>query len=1488
MNQSRYILCLLLISGVGVWSDVFGQNPLRQISIQATGTGTTTGDIATLVIHNKRNTPLHILPQRVFIPSSGQYQPYLADIPSTLVAPGKTDTVTLKGYCTDARLPSAPSLVELIPMEKWIPIRQPDSTLAGNGTYLVTRHSVVPFTKDHISYIIISAAYKPLYPAPDSTLVIQWPGTEIPVGGTLDHVSRPDLYATVMCRALELLETEANDHERHQPYTTPFTVDSLKERQAVIQQLLWMYASALAGKKYSMEEFSGKVYEQFKTKSKLNSIPALEKQKLDEGILEFWNVFISVARTTHLFHVNIQPGIAGVMVDVPVDTIPYPWSMVPLVETIMKPYFVKAVPVKPASPVLPIISASSTVGSLLLIAFYNQETAQDCGFTLAAESTPSACHLSNGTIQLTVSPDSVYRFAWSSGDTLQNLVGVAPGMYMVTVTQPGTTCMQTAAVTVDNIDTPIMTEVISTDADCGMHNGSASPSVNPPGIYAYAWSNGSQDQVQSNLSPGVYTLTVTADGTCGDTVTVEIHELPPAFTVDVAGMDAHCGSQDGSAEVTVSPEGQYQYAWSNGSSNSQMTNLAPGHYSLTVSLPGSNCFILDSVTIGELPASFTLLPASIAADCGWNNGSASITVDPPGDYMYLWSNDQSGTAVAGLPPGTYSVTVTQTGTTCSQAVSIMVDSLPPAFHLSYTATASDCGQNNGTATVLVDPPGAYQYIWPNNWQDATATQLAAGTYEVTVSIPGTNCTQQITVLIDQVPIDIDIYTSTTKANCNQADGTATVDSITGADNYSVSAQWSDGQTGMQAIQLAPGTYTVTLFFEAPTCAFTLTDTVMVGQESANWIAGFTTTEADCGFSNGGAAIQVDPPGDYTYLWSNQQTGPALQQVPAGTYQVTVSDTHGCFLFFSVDIGQHPVNFIDITGTLPGNCAGDGEVTFTLTSPGSGPLNVEVVRQSDTYTIMLQLLPGAYSLSSYLPVESGAYWITAFDPVAGPGCADTVSVTVADMTPALMTNPDTYVTSQDQPVSGNFISNDSGLGLFAIATTNAIGGTVTFSANGDFTFVPGGGFSGEATFLYTVQDACGNTASANVTIIVNQVICDFTISTVTIPANCGVSNGTIQVNVNESGSYAYSWNTGANGNVLGNVSAGNYTVTITDINLGCSLAFTIPLGQYPADYIQNATVNQPTCTTEAEIQLTLTVPGPQNMLTMSVTHPGGTNVFSVSPGLIHLSDYITLAAGSYSIDVFIGNPGPSCMDHFNATINATPYIAIQTEVIFPPSVPGGNDGEATVIVTVPGQSPYTILLNTVNIGQSNDGIIEIYDLETGMYTVQIIDANGCASNILILDVPPATGILSFGATIGNLPVLADTREQAEGKGNQWTGLGLYGTFHYCIGKSNQALRLLFIPGLATGDGDFRNYLEGENRVTLYRYAGKNHKAQLQGGFGFRNQVDLPGHASAYLSLTASSTLRFKNAMIIQSEIALRGWSTFETPQWRLLLTFPACR
>ncbi|NNJ72813.1 MAG: tandem-95 repeat protein, partial [Enterobacterales bacterium] len=104
------------------------------------------------------------------------------------------------------------------------------------------------------------------------------------------------------------------------------------------------------------------------------------------------------------------------------------------------------------------------------------------------------------------------------------------------------------------------------------------------------------------------------------------------------------------------------------------------------------------------------------------------------------------------------------------------------------------------------------------------------------------------------------------------------------------------------------------------------------------------------------------------------------------------------------------------------------------------------------------------------------------PTPPPIVIDNIPVAVAD----------TYTTDEDVAVTGNVSSNDTGLQdapvTYVVATAPA-SGSLSLATNGQFTYTPAAGFSGEITFIYRVTDSDGDSATTTVTITVNAVVVD---------------------------------------------------------------------------------------------------------------------------------------------------------------------------------------------------------------------------------------------------------------------------------------------------------------------------------------------------------------------------------------------------------------
>ncbi|MBP6793672.1 MAG: hypothetical protein KA143_01390, partial [Saprospiraceae bacterium] len=82
-------------------------------------------------------------------------------------------------------------------------------------------------------------------------------------------------------------------------------------------------------------------------------------------------------------------------------------------------------------------------------------------------------------------------------------------------------------------------------------------------------------------------------------------------------------------------------------------------------------------TIGEdendtMDCSFTVFATPGSSTCGLSNGEIILTTTPPGSYSYAWSNGAVTSILLDIPAGSYSVTVTRVGTSCSEIKQVTV------------------------------------------------------------------------------------------------------------------------------------------------------------------------------------------------------------------------------------------------------------------------------------------------------------------------------------------------------------------------------------------------------------------------------------------------------------------------------------------------------------------------------------------------------------------------------------------------------------------------------------------------------------------------------------------------------------------------------------------------------------------------------------------------------------------------------------------------
>lgn len=332
------------------------------------------------------------------------------------------------------------------------------------------------------------------------------------------------------------------------------------------------------------------------------------------------------------------------------------------------------------------------------------------------------------------------------------------------------------------------------------------------GAYAYSWSNGATTADINDLLPGTYTCTVT-DAVGTSVVLAPVVLNNPVFGVAIsAQQEVSCrGGSDGIVSVGVlGGNGALSYSWSNGATSPTLTGLTAGTYQVTV-VDITGCVQSTAAVVTQpavaLSAAVSSTPQTLN---GIDNGTAAIAAagGTPG-YTYLWSNGANSANISGLPPGNYTVTVTdQRGCTAVQTTT--VNPVNCLITAAVTATNITCsGMQNGMASVaLTGAPEPVSYLWSNGMTTATASGLAPGIYTVVV-VDGSACSASGLATISEPPSFSNWSVQSTNPLCPTInDGSVEVNINGNTPPYQYS--WSTGNTGNAAANLGPGTYTVTV------------------------------------------------------------------------------------------------------------------------------------------------------------------------------------------------------------------------------------------------------------------------------------------------------------------------------------------------------------------------------------------------------------------------------------------------------------------------------------------------------------------------------------------------------------------------------------------------------------------------------------------------------------------------------------------------------
>ena len=786
---------------------------------------------------------------------------------------------------------------------------------------------------------------------------------------------------------------------------------------------------------------------------------------------------------------------------------------------------------------------------------------------------------------------------------------------------------------------------------------------------------------------------------------------------------------------------------------------------------------------GTLPLPFdpsTSLPATNLQECRFENNISSITLQhtPPaldlGNAVdlcnvssvmldagnsfdtYLWQDGSSAPTFNATVSGQYWVEAWDAcGIKQADSVLVTLSQAPP---LELGDDVLICESENlplavsGYSNVQWAPATGLSC---NDCPNPIASPENSTTYYVEASEGSCFSSDSIQVSVAQPAA---IALASTDSDCS----TAASISATADGNGPFNFVWSSGETGQEIAPSQTGTYSVTVT-DANTCQATASAAVTVFQTFT-----FETYPTDvlcASESNGSVNLVLDGgDGPFTFQWSDGTSTEDLNNVPTGSYSLTITDANGCSQTTAVNIGepdaialQPEISEIPCaggTGSIsPGVTGGTAPLTF-LWSNGSASQNIGDLPAGEysltitdanhcglTYSATLDE-PEAIALQPEISEILCAGGTGSISPGVSGGTAPltflwsngSASQNIGDL-PAgdySLTITDanhcglTYSATLDEPQAiaaqadiTDIQCSTDGLGSIAV---NASGGTAPLSflwENG--VSAPQITVAAPGQFTVSITDAkgCEKTLENTVGLSGNLLV-----ETSSTPISCHPNNGEASdgtataTPTNGLAPFTWLWQNGQAGTTLTGLGSGNYSATVTDA-IGCSAPVDILLLP-PTELLASATLSD-----------TLLCPG--ETASATATANGGTPPYQFVWEGGETGNMLTgLLAGNYPFTV---TDDKGCSSSNEADIAGSLPIEIGSDTIIAASSATALDG-AIVLSEISGSSPpYSFLWNNGASGQSIEGVAP------GSYDVTITGADGCGEVFSFeVDVMVATGEL----------------------------------------------------------------------------------------------------------------------------------------------------
>ncbi len=646
---------------------------------------------------------------------------------------------------------------------------------------------------------------------------------------------------------------------------------------------------------------------------------------------------------------------------------------------------------------------------------------------------PSCKGVNNGQIEATPSggtptnPGGNYTFNWDNVGTNTNtsslISGLGAGKHYITVTDDnGCEVSDSFELSYQKVINLAVTgqDIGCFGSDDGKIFGEASHVGGTEALpYTYTWNptvtvtnKPTVDSiVASSLAPGLYEITVTDGDGCVDSTSVTLSE-PDSMNIVLDSLrheSCNAPGMDGFISITASGgAGGYSYDWGGGLTTPTINGLSPANYTVVVT-DANGC--TKSATYSILPKTPPVITniARVDVACPGNTDGSLIPTVTNGNgtqLFYSWSNNNVTTANnTNIGVGVYKLNVTDEYGCQATAIDSIVAT--QGFFIQDTSyIAPTCpGDSDGRIILqMSNPTETYDFAWDYDNTNHTSVlfNIPAGTYNVTItgntsSCPPINATF---TLLDPPSIvtDVTLLQGVSCFDGSALDGSANCtamysDGTTGSFNFDWISYSCIGAVSCTATNLGLGDRVVTV--SDGVC--NVKDTIFIPAPDSVLVTTAITNTSCYGYSDGSiVAIGSGGTGTtYSYGWSpSGQSGPNLTNVPAGNYDLVVTDGVGCSEVFHVVIDE-PDSLellLDLTKTVDVYCAGDSTGQIYVQPVGGNP--------STGYTYAWTPNISDSNVASLL--SAGTYSVTVSD---GKGCTQSLSHVLSENPPISATlNP----------------------------------------------------------------------------------------------------------------------------------------------------------------------------------------------------------------------------------------------------------------------------------------------------------------------------------------------------------------------------------------------------------------------------------------------------------------------------------------------------